>query len=137
MRSRRRTWTSVPIGRPCPTPAPLSGGKSRTWRRRSCSWLRRTIASPAVPSCQFTDEANARCGPRHYGELLPRWDGVTRGRTQEPRHRARSDDGMLLGVSLVVLLDVLEIVKIIVHQSVRLLYRSFRRVGEEVQPLDP
>ena len=44
---------------------------------------------------------------------------------------------MLLRVSLVVLLDVLEVVKIIDHQAVRLLQRPLRRIGEEVEPFEP
>src|SRR5262249_36454969 len=73
----------------------------------------------------------------HYGELLRRWDSITRRRTEEPRHGGRSNDGMLLCVRFVVLLDVLKIVKIIDHQPIRLLQRSFRGIAEEVEPLEP
>ena len=44
---------------------------------------------------------------------------------------------MLLGISLVVPLDVLEIVEVVHHQAVRLAQRPFRRVGGEIQSLEP
>ena len=43
---------------------------------------------------------------------------ITRQRADEARHRACRDDRVLLRISLVVLLDVLEVVKVIYHQSI-------------------
>ena len=79
-----------------------------------------------------------RRGDYRYGwVLLPRRNRLARGRTHEARHRARGDDRVLLRIGLVVLFDVLEIVKVIRHQTVRLLQRPLRGVGEEVEPLEP
>ncbi len=44
---------------------------------------------------------------------------------------------MLLRIGLVVALDVIEIVEVIHHQTVGLLERPFRRVGEPVKLLEP
>src|SRR5262249_60979748 len=79
------------------------------------------------------------CGNSARSWRLPslrRWNDITRRRAGKPRHRACRDNRVLLRISLVVLLDVLEIVKVIHHQSVRLLQRPLRRIGQEVESFE-
>ena len=57
-RSRPRPWTRRRTGRRCPRPISTPGPRSRTWRRRSCSWPRRKTASPAAAWCRCMEKAS-------------------------------------------------------------------------------
>ena len=77
---------------------------------------------------QVRDEQRRSVGDR---------DDVARGSAHEPRHRAGGDDGLMLRIGLVVLLDVVEIVEVVHHQAVRLAQRALRGVGKQVEPFEP
>ena len=72
-------------------------------------WRRRHRASPAAPSYRSGRCEQFSISRRHH---------VAGRRLDQARHRAGGNDGVLLGVGLVVPLDVLEIVEVVHHQAV-------------------
>src|SRR3954471_13851077 len=90
------------------------------WKRRSASPSPRASQARAPPEPLFLDR-----------------NDITRRRLDEARDRAGGNDGVLLSIGLVVLLDVLEVVEVVHHQTVRLPQRPLGGIGGEIQPLQP
>ena len=98
--------------------------------QRAPPWKRRS----ASPSPRASRRGLLLAGPEPL--FLDRND-ITRRRLDEARDRVGGNDGVLLGIGLVVLLDVLEVVEVVHHQPVRLPQRPLGGIGGEIQPLEP
>src|SRR3981081_2977264 len=120
-------------------------GRSR-WMQRTPPWRARWASSSLSTDGAYlldvsvgTEAANAvnAGSTQQLLRSITDRNDVARRRLDEKRHRAGGNDGVLLGVDLVVPLDVLEIVEVVHHQTVRLPQRPLRRVGGEVESLEP